>query len=113
MDYLHVQADNPWYNYYLFIGEKGAFGTCAQRMWTQPCFSVLNCIWTCPAAFINHANNIIGPKAKNVSLGGVADNKGADQPAHLHCLISAFVIRVLERVIYKLATGERGCPVKA
>ena len=31
---------------------------------------------------------------------------GADQPAHLRSLISAFVIRFLENFICKLATGE-------
>ena len=33
-----------------------------------------------------------------------ASNKGADQPAHLHSLISAFVIHLFEWVIYTLAT---------
>ena len=36
----------------------------------------------------------------------IADNKGADQPAHPRRLISAYVIRSLERVISKLTTGE-------
>ena len=34
------------------------------------------------------------------------NNKGADQPAHLHSLISTFVIRLLESIISKLATSE-------
>ena len=33
-------------------------------------------------------------------------NKGADQPAHLHSVISAFVIGLLESTIPKLATSE-------
>ena len=33
-------------------------------------------------------------------------NTGADQPAHPHSLISAFVIHYLESIICKLATGE-------
>ena len=33
-------------------------------------------------------------------------NKGADQTAHPRSLISAFVIRSLERIIYRLATSE-------
>ena len=37
---------------------------------------------------------------------GFANNKGADQPAHPHSLISAFVIRLLESIITKLATNE-------
>ena len=35
-----------------------------------------------------------------------ANNKGADQTAHPRSLISAFVIRSLERIIYRLATSE-------
>ena len=31
---------------------------------------------------------------------GCANNKGADQPAHPHSLISAFVVCVLEGIIY-------------
>ena len=38
--------------------------------------------------------------------GGVANNKGADQPAHPRSLISAFVIRYLARFLSKLATSE-------
>ena len=34
------------------------------------------------------------------------NNKGADQPAHPLSLISAFVIRSVESIICKLATGE-------
>ena len=37
---------------------------------------------------------------------GFANNKGADQPVHLHRLISAFVIRFLESIISKLATSN-------
>ena len=34
------------------------------------------------------------------------NNKGADQPAHPHSLISAFVKHLLESIIAKLATSE-------
>ena len=37
---------------------------------------------------------------------GFANNKGTDQPAHPHSLISTFVIRLLERIISKVATSE-------
>ena len=37
---------------------------------------------------------------------GIANNTGADQPGHTPSLISAFVIRFLESIICKLATGE-------
>ena len=35
-----------------------------------------------------------------------ANNKGTDQPAHPHSLISAFIILLLESIIYKLATNK-------
>ena len=38
--------------------------------------------------------------------GGVANNTGADQPAHLRSVISAFVILYLESIKCKLATSE-------
>ena len=37
---------------------------------------------------------------------GLANNTGADQPAHPRSLISAFVIRFLKSVISKLAASE-------
>ena len=39
-------------------------------------------------------------------LRWVANNKRADQPAYPRSLISAFVIRLLESIISKLATSE-------
>ena len=38
--------------------------------------------------------------------GGVANNTGEDQPAHLRSLISAFVIYVVESTTSKLATSN-------
>ena len=38
--------------------------------------------------------HIDGPPHKKTCLRGFANNKGADQPAHPHRLISAFVIHV-------------------
>ena len=35
------------------------------------------------------------------------NNKGSDQPAHPHSLVSAFVIGILESIIPKLATSKR------
>ena len=37
---------------------------------------------------------------------GFANNKGADQPAHLRRLISAIIIHFLESIISKLAIGK-------
>ena len=37
---------------------------------------------------------------------GIANNKGADQPANLHSLISAFVICLLKSIISILASSE-------
>ena len=39
-------------------------------------------------------------------LLGFANNKGADQPAHRHSLISTFVIRLLESIISRFATSK-------
>ena len=47
-----------------------------------------------------------GPRREKTCLRGFANNTRADQPAHSRSLISAFVIRVLESTIYKLATSE-------
>ena len=50
--------------------------------------------------------SLIGPQREKTCLRGFANNTGADQPAHPRSLISAFVIRFLESVICKLATGD-------
>ena len=47
-----------------------------------------------------------GPQREKTCLRGFANNTGADQPAHPRSMISAFVIRFLESVICKLATGD-------
>ena len=49
---------------------------------------------------------IYGPRREKTCLRGFANNKGADQSAHQRSLISAFVIRILESTISKLATSE-------
>ena len=43
------------------------------------------------------------PQREKTCLRGIANNNGADQPAHPHSLISAFAIRLMES---RLATGE-------
>ena len=48
----------------------------------------------------------IEPQREETCLRGLANNTGADQPAHPCSLISAFVIRVLESTISKLAPSE-------
>ena len=47
-----------------------------------------------------------GPRREKTCLRRFANNTGADQPAHPRSLISAFVIRLLESIISKLATSE-------
>ena len=47
-----------------------------------------------------------GPRREKTCLRGFATNTGADQPAHPRSLISAFVIRLLESIISRLATSE-------
>ena len=48
----------------------------------------------------------MGLVATKPVFGGVANNKGADQPVHPHRLISTFVICLLESFISKLASSE-------
>ena len=45
-------------------------------------------------------------RREKTCLRGFANNTGSDQPAHPRSLISAFVIRFLESIISRLATGE-------
>ena len=49
---------------------------------------------------------LYGPRREKTCLPGLANNKAADQPAHPHCLISAFVILSLESIISRLVTSE-------
>ena len=53
-----------------------------------------------PSQFAN------GPRREKTCLQRFANNKGADQPAHPHSLVSAYVIRFFESTISKLATSE-------
>ena len=56
-----------------------------------------------PTCFINSIKHehSYGPRRERF-----ANNTGTDQPAHLHSLISAFVIHFLESIISKFATSE-------
>ena len=47
-----------------------------------------------------------GPRHKKTCFRGCANNKGADQPAHPHSLIRAFVTHLLQSIISRLATSE-------
>ena len=49
---------------------------------------------------------LYGPCRKKPWLRGFENNKDTDQPAHPHRLISAFVIRILESIISKLASRK-------
>ena len=53
-----------------------------------------------------NSSKSFGPRRKKTCLRRFANNKGTDQPAHLRSLISAFVIRLLESTISRLATSE-------
>ena len=46
------------------------------------------------------------PQHEKTCFQRFVNNKGADQPAHLRSLISAFVIHLLESIICRLVTGE-------
>ena len=47
-----------------------------------------------------------GPQREKTFLQGFVNNTGADQPAHMRSLISAFVIRFVESIISKLASSN-------
>ena len=49
---------------------------------------------------------IYGLRRKKTGRRELANNKGSGQPAHPLSLISAFVIRILESIISRLATFE-------
>ena len=49
---------------------------------------------------------VYGPRREKTCLRGFANNKGADQPAHLRSLINASVIHILESITSKLATDK-------
>ena len=49
---------------------------------------------------------LFGSRHEKTCHQGFVNNTGTDQTAHSHSLISAFVIRLLESIICKLATGE-------
>ena len=55
--------------------------------------------------FSCHSSFIWASTPENLS-SGCANNKGADQPAHMCRLISAFVIRLSKSVISRLTTSE-------
>ena len=55
---------------------------------------------------LSESHGKYGPEREKTCLLGFANNMGADQPAHLRSLINAFIIRFLESIICKLATGE-------
>ena len=46
------------------------------------------------------------PGHEKMCLMSYANNKGTDQPAHPHSMISAFVVRCLVSIIPLLAIGE-------
>ena len=47
-----------------------------------------------------------GHRQEKTCPRGFANNKGADQPAHKRSLISAFIIRLLESIVSRLASSE-------
>ena len=63
--------------------------------------------WRHTAIVIEHnGRTLYGSHCEKTCLRGVANNTGADQPAHPCSLISAFVIHFLESIISRLATRE-------
>ena len=50
--------------------------------------------------------SIFGPRREKTCLRWFANNKGTDQHVHPRSLISAFVVCLLESIIFKLATSK-------
>ena len=67
-----------------------------------------NGVYYLPVGKMQKAGNrkITGPRRGKTCRRGVANNTGADQPAHPRSLISAFVIRFLESIISRLAPSK-------
>ena len=66
-------------------------------------------ISTCPYRMTSQelaVRYLYGARRKRTYLWGITNKKGADQPARLRSLISAFVICLLESLISKLAICE-------
>ena len=49
---------------------------------------------------------LVGPGHAKMCLMPYANNKGADQTAHPHSLISAFVVRFLDSIISLVSRSE-------
>ena len=49
---------------------------------------------------------LFGPQCENTCPQGFANNKGADQPAHMRSLISTFVVRLTKSIMYRHSTSE-------
>ena len=72
------------------------------------------CIRENPALYIHDLCMLVevfaGPymslRREETCLPRFANNKGADQPAHMHSLICAFDIRILENIISELARNR-------
>ena len=54
-------------------------------------------------SFSMDIQDVYGPGHAKMCLMPYANNKGADQPAHPHSLISTFVVRCLDSMICALA----------
>ena len=54
----------------------------------------------------SNLTNLFGPAHEKMCLMSYANNKGADQPAHPCSLISAFVVRCLDSIIFLDSIAE-------
>ena len=70
-------------------------------VWSIHHFTFAGCWWD-----VSIKATQVGSRRENNLSWWFANNKGADQPAHSRSLISAFVIRFLESIIYRLATNK-------
>ena len=64
-------------------------------------------------SFLLHLLHAYEPGREKTCLMSYANNKGADQPAHPHSLISAFVVRCLDSVMSPVSVTKISSPMLA
>ena len=69
------------------------------------CFYEVSCTYNI-SKIQNYSRSLNGPQREKTCLQRFANNKSADQPVHPGSLISAFIICLLESIIYLLALSE-------
>ena len=83
------------------LGQRDTVNSLPANLGFQKCVSV----YTMPKTAAQTFTEGINMTTVYVS-SGLVNNKGADQPAHLHSLIRAFVFRSFESIISRLSVAK-------